>query len=114
MRYVASSDIDVSEVVNCSGYSNRFAIMCMRCIVSGRVQGVWFRASTKGYAEDLELTGWVRNLADGRVEVLACGPPDRLQALRDWLKIGPELAEVSGLECQSPTSDHHARGFVIR
>lgn len=88
--------------------------MCMRCYVSGRVQGVWFRASTKEHAERLGLSGWARNLPDGRVEVLACGSPDALQALREWLGRGPELAEVTGLECQTPTADHHRRGFLVR
>lgn len=67
----------------------------MHCYVSGKVQGVWFRASTKTEAERLGLTGWVRNLADGRVEVMAFGESEGVLALQQWLKVGPPQAEVS-------------------
>ncbi|AHE67746.1 acylphosphatase [Legionella oakridgensis] len=67
---------------------------CMCCYISGRVQGVWFRASTKEQAERLRLNGWARNLPDGRVEVLACGDENRLNLLYEWLKQGPQLAIV--------------------
>lgn len=72
----------------------------IHCYVSGRVQGVWFRASTKTEAEALGLTGWVRNLADGRVEVIACGEKESVNKLRDWLQHGPQLAEVTDLKCE--------------
>ncbi len=68
--------------------------LCIHCFVSGRVQGVWYRASTQDQAKALGLTGWARNLPDGRVEVLACGERDNLQDLYAWLQIGPQLAEV--------------------
>lgn len=68
---------------------------CMRCFVSGRVQGVWFRASTKEEADKLEIKGWVRNLSDGRVEVLACGDVEQLEQFYEWLQQGPPLAEVN-------------------
>lgn len=68
---------------------------CIRCFISGRVQGVWFRASTQKVAQDLGLTGWARNLSDGRVEVVACGTLDKIQELHQWLHTGPELAEVA-------------------
>lgn len=67
---------------------------CMHFFISGKVQGVWFRASTQEKAKELGLTGWARNLPDGRVEVLACGEPDKLDVLHEWLKEGPELARV--------------------
>ncbi len=66
--------------------------------IAGRVQGVAFRYHTREVARSLGLRGWVRNLADGRVEVLACGPPERLAALERWLARGPELAAVGGVE----------------
>jgi acylphosphatase len=69
-----------------------------RCLVSGRVQGVFFRASTRQLAVELGLTGYARNLADGRVEVLAVGPATAVQQLCDWLWIGPPSAKVSGVE----------------
>lgn len=74
--------------------------ICIHCYVSGRVQGVWFRASTKTEALALGLTGWARNLADGRVEVMACGEKESVYKLRDWLQHGPLLAEVANLNCE--------------
>lgn len=72
---------------------------CLHCRVSGRVQGVWFRASTREQARRLGLTGYAKNLADGRVEVLACGGRGALEALQVWLWQGPEAAEVDEVEC---------------
>lgn len=72
---------------------------CVRCYVSGRVQGVWYRGSAQRVAEELELTGYARNLPDGRVEVLACGPTDALDQLRAWLHEGPPAARVEAVEC---------------
>ncbi len=69
--------------------------ICMRLLVSGRVQGVFFRASTQQQAEQLSLTGYARNLADGRVEVIACGELSAVEKLEAWLSQGPELADVS-------------------
>ncbi len=74
--------------------------VCIRCLVSGRVQGVFFRASTREQALGLGLTGEARNLPDGRVEVLACGDPRALERLRDWLRQGPPQAVVSNLVCE--------------
>jgi acylphosphatase len=68
---------------------------CCRYVVSGRVQGVFFRASTRQQAQELGLTGWVRNAADGSVELLACGDERALKELEAWLWRGPQLAEVS-------------------
>ncbi|MCW8828185.1 MAG: acylphosphatase [Gammaproteobacteria bacterium] len=73
---------------------------CLHCRVSGRVQGVWFRASTREQAHRLGLTGYVKNLADGRVEVLACGRRGALESLQAWLWRGSEAAAVSEVECR--------------
>lgn len=73
---------------------------CVRCLVSGRVQGVWYRASTQQQARALGLTGRARNLRDGRVEVLACGDDAAVDALCAWLWQGPELAQVSDVVVQ--------------
>ena len=59
----------------------------MRCFVSGRVQGVFFRASTRDKARQLGLAGRASNLPDGRVEVIASGPEADLAALRRWLRL---------------------------
>jgi acylphosphatase len=66
-----------------------------RCFVTGRVQGVFYRASTRARAQSLGVTGYARNLLDGRVEVLACGKPGSVQALCDWLWDGPPAAHVT-------------------
>ena len=72
--------------------------VCKKCLVSGRVQGVFYRASTRNRARELSLTGYARNLPDGRVEVLACGEAQAVQALVDWLWQGPPAAKVSAVE----------------
>jgi acylphosphatase len=71
---------------------------CVRYIVHGRVQGVFFRASARDEAVRLGLTGCARNLADGRVEVLACGQPAAIAELERWLHHGPPLARVTSVE----------------
>ena len=73
---------------------------CMICRVEGRVQGVWFRASTQEQAQRLGLTGYAHNLPDGAVEVLACGESTALDELRQWLHHGPRMAQVTLLECR--------------
>jgi len=72
-----------------------------RCLVSGRVQGVFFRASTRHRAIELGVTGHARNLADGRVEVLVCGEPAAVHALCDWLWIGPPASRVASVEIEN-------------
>jgi acylphosphatase len=67
---------------------------CRRFLVSGRVQGVFFRAATEATARRLGLTGWVRNLADGSVELVACGDEAKLSELERWLWQGPPRARV--------------------
>ena len=71
----------------------------INCFVSGRVQGVCFRMSANREAKLLGLTGWVRNLEDGRVEVLACGETALLDQFRQWLAHGPSMAKVINVEC---------------
>jgi acylphosphatase len=85
----------------------------MRCYVSGRVQGVFFRASTRDKARRLGLAGRASNLPDGRVEVIASGAEADLDALRRWLREGPPQAEVTGLECV-PCAEEAFEGFIIR
>jgi acylphosphatase len=72
--------------------------ICKQVFVSGRVQGVFFRDSTRQVAYELDLSGGVRNLRDGRVEVLAAGDPENVQTLIKWLKNGPKYAKVSTIE----------------
>ena len=63
--------------------------------VHGRVQGVWFRDSTRREAEQLNITGHAINLPDGNVEVFAWGAPQALHALEEWLHTGPPMARVT-------------------
>ncbi len=86
----------------------------VRAIVSGRVQGVAFRFSTQDEAESLGLVGWVRNLPDGRVEVLAQGPPEKVEALIQWCWRGPPLARVTSVEVEELAPRDDLRGFSIR
>ncbi len=73
---------------------------CRKFVVSGRVQGVWFRASTRQQAVGLGLSGYAINLPDGRVEVLACGEETAVEALAAWLWRGPELAQVEDVRSE--------------
>ena len=67
--------------------------------MSGRVQGVFYRASTRERAQQLGCRGYARNLADGRVEVLAIGEPAAVDALVKWLWQGPPAANVQDVQC---------------
>lgn len=72
---------------------------CEHYLVSGRVQGVGFRAATADAAQRLGVHGWVRNLRDGRVEVLAVGDAETLAKFADWLRQGPPAAAIANIEC---------------
>jgi acylphosphatase len=67
----------------------------VRLIIEGRVQGVWFRDSTRTEAVGLGVTGWVKNRVDGGVEVVAEGPADRVNKLVTWCHHGPSYARVT-------------------
>ena len=73
-------------------------LIARRCYVSGRVQGVFFRASTRQKAVQLGCRGYARNLPDGRVEVMVVAEPAVAQQLIDWLWIGPPSAHVTQVE----------------
>ena len=87
---------------------------CRHYIVEGRVQGVFFRASTREQAQNIGVQGWVRNLPDGRVETLACGSESQLSALELWLRKGPEMAVVSELTVESWQQHEEFTGFTIQ
>ena len=81
--------------------------MCRQFKVNGRVQGVFFRASTRDVAASLNLTGHAINLQDGAVDVLACGAADAIDQLLEWLRHGPPMAAVASVEeiavsCKKP------------
>jgi acylphosphatase len=76
------------------------------------VQGVYYRAATVEEAARLELDGWVKNLADGRVEVVAAGEPAALAALARWLWKGPPAARVDAVQVEEWTSSVPS-GFAV-
>lgn len=86
---------------------------CRRYRISGKVQGVSFRAATRSEARRLGLTGWVRNLPNGDVEVLACGGTAALDSLTQWLWRGPLLAQVSEVRHDVAQSEH-STSFEVR
>lgn len=83
---------------------------CARFVIVGRVQGVFFRASTREQAQRLKLCGYAKNLADGSVEVLACGADEALDALEQWLAHGPPSARVQSVR-RSGADEAAADGF---
>jgi len=85
----------------------------LRAIVSGRVQGVYFRAATREVAERLDLDGYVRNRPDGTVEVAASGGKARLEELIAFLHEGPAVARVERVEIEWETGDRHEPGFTV-
>lgn len=84
----------------------------VRCLVSGRVQGVYYRSATVAEAQRLKLDGWVKNLADGRVEVVAAGASASVAALTGWLWQGPPAARVESVLLEEWT-ENVPNGFVV-
>ena len=89
---------------------------CRQFIVTGRVQGVFFRASTRDAAKAFGLNGWARNMPDGSVEVLACGTSEQLDRLQAWLHQGPPLADVEQVQSRATETEDEQIGadFTIR
>jgi acylphosphatase len=91
------------------GGKSRLLMRCRLFRIEGRVQGVWFRESTRREAIALGIAGYAKNMADGSVEVLACGDAAALERLAEWLRHGPPMAQVNNVEwivaeSQSPVS----------
>jgi acylphosphatase len=84
---------------------DRLAVNCKLCLVTGRVQGVFYRASAARRAQELGVSGYARNLAGGQVEVLACGAPEAVEALIQWLWIGPSASKVSAVDVREASID---------
>jgi acylphosphatase len=85
-----------------------------RFLVAGKVQGVFFRASTRAQAERLGLRGHAKNLSDGRVEVVAAGSADAVERLAAWLQHGPAQARVDGLQREPIDPALAGDGFTTR
>lgn len=73
-------------------------MICKKCLVGGRVQGVFYRATAARRAGELGIRGHARNLPDGRVEVLACGEREAVEAFVSWLWIGSSACKVTSVE----------------
>jgi len=82
--------------------------------IEGRVQGVFFRAHTKEKAEELNLSGWVRNLPDGRVEAVFEGEKSNIEKMIAWCHVGPPLARVEKVEVKWEEPKGEFEGFSIR
>ncbi len=72
--------------------------VCKHARIEGRVQGVGFRYYTQMQAQRLGICGWVRNGSDGSVEAMICGKIEQLEAMKQWLKCGPDYAHVALIE----------------
>jgi acylphosphatase len=86
----------------------------VRLLISGRVQGVFFRDSTRRAAVAAGVRGWVRNLPDGRVEAVLQGDRAAVGAVIDWSRQGPPAAHVTGVESTWLDDAGQYRGFEIR
>ena len=86
---------------------------CVRVLVEGRVQGVWFRESTRRCAEELGLTGWVRNLSDGRVQAVFEGDARAVSQAVDYVRVGPPMARVLDVVVEELEPENYER-FSVR
>lgn len=86
----------------------------LHILITGHVQGVSYRANAAAMATRLGLAGWVRNLADGRVEVLAQGEEKALKSLLGWAHHGPSQARVEHVEARWSEPGQNLSDFVIR
>jgi acylphosphatase len=82
-------------------------MVCKRCLVGGRVQGVFYRATAARRAHELGIRGYARNLPDGRVEVLACGDDESVSAFVKWLWIGSSASKVTSVDVSEAAPDAH-------
>ena len=86
----------------------------LRMVVSGRVQGVFFRAAAADQARALGLSGYARNLSDGAVEIVAEGPRSGLERLASWARRGPRLARVEEVRMEWSGSLNEFDEFAVR
>jgi acylphosphatase len=86
-------------------------MICKKCFVSGRVQGVFYRGTAAQRARELGVRGYARNLPDGRVEVLACGDEEAVQTFVSWLWTGSTAAKVTAVEVADAPEHGAPPGF---
>lgn len=95
-------------------YNIAMAILHKHLVVSGKVQGVFYRAAMQEQAVQLKVDGWVRNLSDGKVEAQVVGDKQAVERLLNWMKEGPVFAEVDGIEeADLPVTEKLPIGFEI-
>ena len=87
-------------------------MISVRLLIKGRVQGVFYRASALEQAENLAISGWVRNTEEGHVECLASGTEESVNAFIAWCRRGPSAAQVTAVDV-SPAESHAGSGFHI-
>ena len=89
-------------------------MICKKCLVGGRVQGVFYRATVAQRARDLGIAGYAKNLADGRVEVLAFGEASVVTEFVEWLWTGSSASKVTSVDVTelSVSADHRPVGFT--
>jgi acylphosphatase len=80
-------------------------MVCKKCLVGGRVQGVFYRATAARRAQELKIRGYARNRPDGRVEVLACGTEEAVNAFLSWLWIGSSASKVTSVDVTDASPD---------
>jgi len=80
-------------------------VICKRCLIAGRVQGVFYRGSAARRARELGVRGYARNIPDGRVEVLACGAAAAVEEFVQWLWLGSSASQVSSVEVMDEPCD---------
>jgi acylphosphatase len=80
-------------------------MICKKCVVAGRVQGVFYRATAVRRAQELAVRGYARNLADGRVEVLACGEEEAVRIFVSWLWTGSTASKVTSVDVMDVAPD---------
>lgn len=97
-----------------AGDAGGAGIKAVHLIVTGRVQGVFYRAATREQGEQLGLAGWVRNRRDGSVEAHVQGPAPQVDALVEWCRGGPPSARVDGVACEPAAYDASLTQFGVR
>lgn len=88
--------------------------LCISAIVTGKVQGVFYRSNLQKKAQSLNLTGWVKNNEDGTVELRACGSEENINVLIAWLWKGPWLAKVTSVDWQKIAEENYKEFNIIR
>lgn len=88
--------------------------MTLKIIVKGKVQGVFYRDTTKEIADEMKIRGTVENLENGDVKIVAQGKKKALTEFIEWCQIGPEKAEVAGIETEKIEDANFLKNFIVK